>query len=208
MANILPTGIAVLDRMIGGGIPAGSVVAITAKPASQSELILYELTAARPTLYLTTLRSRAAVAQALEEAQTRVGDPHIHDLGREAPLDHANQQIRTLPEGASLIIDPVDPLESGGSVRYSSFLSELQTHMTNTGSVAFLHAMEGRSVGEERDLTEYMADVVFRLETKVQGDTLENRLAVPKFRGGPAMDEPIKLELRDRVSIDTSRDIA
>lgn len=208
MATTLPTGIDVLDRMLNGGIPAGSVVAVSAKPASQSELILYELTAARPTLYLSTRRSRAAVADALKAARTRVGDPHIQDLGMEAPLDHANRAIRTLPDGATLIIDPVNPLETTGEARYGTFLNELQTHMTNTGGVAYLHATEGRSVPDERDLTEYMADVVFQLETELRGDNLENRLAVPKFRGGPAMDEPIKLELRDRVSIDTSRDIA
>lgn len=208
MRNTLPTGIDVLDRMLGGGIPPGSVVAISAKPASQSELILYELTAARPTLYLSTIRSRASVADAIDSARTRVGDPHIQDLGMDAPLDHAHRQIQALPEGATLIIDPVDPLESVGKPRYGHFLNELNTQMKNTGGVAYLHAIEGRATPEQRDLTEYMADVVFRLETELRGDNLENRLAVPKFRGGPAMDEPIKLELRDRVSIDTSRDIA
>lgn len=208
MVETLPTGIEVLDRMLEGGIPAGSVVALTAKPASQSELILYELTAERPTLYLTSLRSRAAVAQSLQAAETQVGDPHIQDLGMDAPLDHANRQIQALPEGATLIIDPIDPLEEAGGPRYGHFLNELQTHMTNTGGIAYLHAIEGRTAPDQRDLTEYMADVVFRLETELRGDNLENRLAVPKLRGGPAMDEPIKLELRDRVSIDTSRDIA
>lgn len=208
MSRTLPTGIDVLDRMLGGGIPTGSVVAITADPASQSELILYELTAARPSLYLSTLRSRASVADALEAAQTPVGDPHIQDVGRDAPLDHVNRQMRTIPEGATLIVDPVDPLEAAGEARYGSFLNELATHMTNTGGIAYLHGTEGRSVADTRDVTEYMADVVFRLETEVRGDSIENRLAVPKFRGGPALDEPIKLELREQVSIDTSRDIA
>ncbi len=208
MRKTLPTGIDVLDRMLGGGIPEGSVVILSAQPASQAELILYELTATRPTLYLSTRRTRAAVADAVESTKVRVGNPHIQDLGLDAPLDHANRAVRTLPEGATLIVDPIDPLEKAGENRYASFLNELQTHMTNTGGIAYLHAIDGRSVPDERDLTEYMADVVFRLDTTVTGDSLENRLAVPKFRGGPAMDEPIKLELRDQVSIDTSRDIA
>ena len=208
MATTLRTGIDVLDRMLGGGIPAGSVVVLSAQPASQSELILYELTAARPTLYLSTRRTSASVSDAIEAAQTRVGDPHILDLGLDAPLDHANREMRMLPDGASMIIDPIDPLESTDETRYANFLNELQTHMTNTGGVAYLHATEGRSVPEQRDLTEYMADVIFNLDTELRGDSLDNRLTVPKFRGGPAMDEPIKLELRDRVSIDTSRDIA
>ena len=53
-----------------------------------------------------------------------------------------------------------------------------------------------------------MADVVFDLDTSVKGDRIENHLTVPKFRGGIAVPDVIKLELREQVDIDTSRDIA
>jgi hypothetical protein len=46
------------------------------------------------------------------------------------------------------------------------------------------------------------------LNIEVNGDRIENRLAVPKFRGGRALTDIIKLELAESVSIDTSRDIA
>lgn len=208
MAGKLPTGIDVLDRMLGGGIPAGSVIALTAAPASQSELILYELTAARRTLYLTTQRSPESVGDALERTPTRVGKPNIQAVPGDMPLDHAIQQVRTLPEESNLIIDPVDPFEEEPIGQYRHFLNTLQTHMINTDSITMLHCLDGRHAPQLRDLTEYMADVVFQLETTVSGESLTNRLTVPKFRGGRALDEPIKLELRERVSIDTSRDIA
>jgi hypothetical protein len=57
-------------------------------------------------------------------------------------------------------------------------------------------------------VTEHVADVVFQLHTEYSGDTVETRLAVPKFRGGRALSETIKLELAESVRIDTSRDIA
>lgn len=208
MREILPTGIGVLDRMLEGGLPEGSMIALTASPTSQSELILYELTAQRPTLYITTRRSAEAIHDAFERTNTRVGQPNIQAVPGDAPLDHIKDMIRTLPEGSNLIIDPIDPIEQVGSRRYTAFLNGLQTQMINTNSLAFLHCIEGRSIPEERDITEYVADVIFGLETTVTGDRVDNRLAVPKFRGGRAMDEPIKLELRDSVSIDTSRDIA
>jgi hypothetical protein len=53
-----------------------------------------------------------------------------------------------------------------------------------------------------------MADVVFDLSTDFEGSEVENRLAVPKFRGGTALDETIKLKLAEGVTVDTSRDIA
>lgn len=208
MPPLLPTGIDVLDRLLDGGIPAGSVVVLSASPASQSELILYQLTAARRTLYLSTIRSPAAITDAFERTKTPIGNPNVREVPGDAPLDHAARMLRTLPERSTLILDPIDPLERLDEHRYRHFMNELQTHMINTESVAFLHGIEGRNVPSLRDTTEYMADVVFDLETQVTGDSLENRLAVPKFRGGRAMDEPIKLQLREQVSIDTSRDIA
>ncbi|PSP59844.1 transcriptional regulator, partial [Halobacteriales archaeon QH_7_66_37] len=43
MADRLRTGIDVLDRKLGGGLPAGSMVTLSASPRSQAELFLYEL---------------------------------------------------------------------------------------------------------------------------------------------------------------------
>ncbi|MDS0292659.1 RAD55 family ATPase [Halogeometricum luteum] len=207
MSDRLTTGITVLDRELGGGIPAGSIVALLADPASQSELFLYELTAVRGTLYLTTVRSDQAVEDAISRTRTRVGSPTVRDVGAEAPLDAANKLVRDLPEGANLIVDVVDVLEAADPVRYRAFLNGLQTHMVNTGGLAVLHGMKGDAPTNRR-YTEHMADVVFDLRTAVDGAEIENRLAVPKFRGGRAPEETIKLRLSEQVAVDTSRDIA
>ncbi|MEA1929929.1 RAD55 family ATPase [Halohasta litorea] len=210
MSRRLSTGIDVLDRQLDGGIPTGSIVLFSADPASQSELLLYEVTAVRMALYLTTIRSDQAVQDALDRTSryTNVGEPTIRDIGVEAPLDQGNKLLGTLPTESTLIVDTLDPLERQEASRYRYFLNQLQTQMRNTESIAILHAMEGRSVPELRDVTEHMADVVFKLNTEVQGTEIVNRLSVPKFRGGRALDETIKLKLSTGVSIDTSRDIA
>jgi len=210
MSRRLSTGVDVLDRQLDGGIPTGSIVLFTADPASQSELLLYEMTAVRSALYLTTLRSEQAVSDALDRTNryTRVGEPTIRDVGVEAPLDGVNKLLGTVPEESTLIVDTLDALERQEPSRYRYFLNQLQTQMTNTESVAVLHAMDGRSVPVLRDVSEHMADVVFDLDTERQGTEIVNRLSVPKFRGGRALDETIKLKLSTGVSIDTSRDIA
>ncbi len=210
MSRRLSTGIDVLDRQLDGGIPTGSIVLFSADPASQSELLLYEVTAVRMTLYLTTIRSDQAVQDALDRTSryTTVGEPTIRDIGVEAPLDQGNKLVGTMPAESTLIIDSLDPLERQDASRYRYFLNQLQTQMQNTDSIAILHAMDGRSVPVLRDVTEHMADVVFNLNTEIQGTEIVNRLSVPKFRGGRALDETIKLKLSSGVSIDTSRDIA
>jgi KaiC/GvpD/RAD55 family RecA-like ATPase len=207
MADRLPTGISVLDRQLGGGIPPGSILLLSADPASQSESLLYEFAAARGTLYVTTIRSEQAVRDAIDRYRGAMGRLSVRDAGDYPPIDNATRLVKDLPENSNLIVDVVDPLENTEPTRYRRFLNELQTHLVNTGSVAVLHAMHGEDT-PNRSLTEHMADVVFDLRTDTTGSQIVNRLAVPKFRGGSALEETIKLKLTDGVTIDTSRDIA
>ncbi|MFQ3319597.1 MAG: KaiC/GvpD/RAD55 family RecA-like ATPase [Natronomonas sp.] len=208
MSERLRTGISVLDRKLNGGIPAGSIVALAAQPASQAELFLYELTATRGTLYLSLDRNGDSVSNSISTAPTRTGDPTVRDVTGDAPIDNAAKLVSALPDSSNLIVDPVDVLERQEPTRYRNFLNELQNHIYNTDSLAILHCLDGHNVPELRDTTEHMADIVFQLDTQVKGDRIENHLAVPKFRGGQALADVIKLELSDQVEIDTSRDIA
>lgn len=209
MVNRLRTGIDVFDRKLGGGLPSGSIVALTANPASQAELFLYELTATRGTLWLSLDRSAEAVRESIGNTPADTGDPTVRHISGEAPLDNAGKLVSALPETSNLIIDPVDVLESQEPhSRFRSFLNDLQNHIFNTNSLAILHCLDGRSVPALRDTTEHFADVVFELQIDTSGDEVANRLAIPKFRGGRAPADTIKLDLEEEVSVDTSRDIA
>jgi len=207
MVTRLPTGVEVLDRRIDGGLPEGSVVAYATPPASQGELLLYQLTTTRPTLYITTDRTAEAVTDAFERTRAPVGDPAIRYVRGDAPLENARRLFRQTSGVVNVVVDPVDTLERAERSRYQNFLNELQNHMRNTGGLAVLHCMKGTGA-EHRSVTEHMADVVFDLTLNVKSAEVETRLAVPKFRGGGALRETIKLELAERVEIDTSRDIA
>ena len=204
----LSLGIGPLDRELEGGLPPGSVVAYCAPPASQSELLLYELTRIRETLYLSTDRSEDAVADALEKATCPTGDPEIRFVPGDAPLENARRMVRSVGEGSNVIIDAGDTLERTDRGRYQRFLNELGNHMQNTGSAAIIHCMDAASTPDLRATTHHMVDVVFDLRQQRNGTEVETRLGVPKFRGGRALQETIKLELEERVRVDTSRDIA
>ncbi|WIV66439.1 RAD55 family ATPase [Natrialbaceae archaeon AArc-T1-2] len=208
MEGRLQTGINVLDRKLDGGIPPGCIVAYTADPASQSELLLYELTAARGTLYVTTQRSDDAVRHAIDSSMARVGSPTVRHLDSDEPLSEATRLIGALPDGANLIIDPVDVLERTDRHEYVDFLNTLKDRMLETGSLAFLHCLKSDAEPENRPTTTHVADAVFDLRTTVGATELENFLTIPKYRRGGAPSETIKLELSERVEIDTSRDIA
>lgn len=207
-ARTLSTGIDVLDRKLDGGIPAGRMIALLASPGCQSELFLYEMATARKTVYLTTERTTAEIETELEQTETASGDVDVRGLEASDPVGDAQTVVEDLPEQSMLIVDPIDPLETTNEERYRAFLNEVKTRTVETGSLALLHCLDGRDVPLQRDRTEYHVDVIFDLVTNLRGGSIENRLSIPKFRGGQSLTDAIDLDLTSDVTIDVSRKIA
>lgn len=209
MAARLPTGIKTLDRQLDGGIPPGSLVVVNAPPISQSELILQQVVQERNTLYVTIERQKADVQDNFESELLETNQLVIRHPNLDSPLDNTRDALRQVTNQANIIIDSSKLLElADDQARYINFLNELTTQLTNTNSIAFIHCIEGSNTPELRDTTLQMADIVLDLAVDTTGDRVENKLSVPKFRGGAALKDNIKLELRDEVRVDTSRDIA
>ena len=203
----LPTGISVLDREFGGGLPSGSVVVLKADPASQSELIVERFSRPRTCRYLTTVRAADAVEPTLSLDDDADRETTVAETDREDPIEDVLAAASDLPDRGTLVIDSIEPLEAVDGARYGSFLTDLRQRVGDADGVALIHAFK-TNTGENRRLTEQVADVIFDLRTTVTSAEIVNRLIVPKFRGGAALEEPLKLKLTDSVSIDTSRDIA
>ena len=205
----LPTGIPVLDRELGGGLPAGSVVVLKADPASQSELFLNTFTHVRETVYLTSVRSAAAVVDGIDDSAVETGDPVVEGVYHEDPIEETRDNLGALPDNGTLILDSAEPLEDAAPERYRPLLADIGERVEEAEATAMIHALKGGGARSRNRLaTEQVADVVFDLRTRITSTAIENRLAVTKFRGGAALEEPVKLTLTDTVSIDTSRDIA
>lgn len=208
MSTRLPTGIDVLDNRLGGGVSAGSIVALSAPPASQAELLLAEFVVPRETLYLTFERPAAVVSESLTRTEIDTGEPTVRAVDADDSIDEALDILDELPERSTVVVDSHSVIERAERSAFLEFMTGLRQRLDNTGSLAVLHCLDGHDVSPLRDSTEHLADVVFRLTTDTTGATVENRLAVPKFRGGRALTETLKLTLTDRVAVDTSRDIA
>lgn len=206
----VPTGIASLDRELDGGIPTGSIVVLTAKPASQAELLLQSISTRedRDTFYVTTQRSKEAIRDSYNRVPRELSMPTIRSVDSESPLDSADDLVARIPEETTVIFDTANTLEERDPMRYRRFLNRLQTHMINTGGIAILFSLKGENIPKNRDVSYSMCDIVFNLYTEVDSGQITNELAVPKFRGGRALEETISLELTESVRIDTSRDIA
>jgi len=204
----LPTGISVLDREFNGGIPSGSVAVLTADPASQSELILDRFARVRECRYLTTVRSAEATEASLTPDDDDGDELTVIDASGDDRLETVLDAAEDLPEHGTLIVDSVEVLEDRDREAYTEFLTDLRQRVVDAEGLALLHALKSPSEGEGRMVTQQVSDLVFDLRTTVTGTEISNRLVIPKFRGGAALEEPLKLKLTDSVTIDTSRDIA
>lgn len=71
-----------------------------------------------------------------------------------------------------------------------------------------LHCVGGRDRPVARSYSLERAEVVWELRERFRPGGIDTYLTVPKFRGGAALADLLKLELTDGVRVDTSRDIA
>lgn len=205
---VLPTGIEILDEYLDGGLLPGSVVGLFTEPVSQSELLLARLTHARDTLYLTVHRSPETVTRSLERSGADMENTTVCDIGSDGRLDDAFDLIEQTPPDWNVVIDPMNALESVAEHRLSTFLNATQSHLATVDGLLYLHCLTGDTIPASRWYTSYHADVVFELDSEINGDRVDDRLFVRKNRGRSALPEAIKLELLDHVEVDTSREIA
>lgn len=210
----MSTGVSVVDDRLGGGFPAGSLVALVAPPETQSELLLYQLTAQRQTLYLSTLRSEEGVKEAFDRSSIDVGNPMVAYAEPDTAFDEIGDVVGRAGTRMNLIVDAANTLERRDPAAYQSFINKLHTYVRRTGSIAMLHCHDTDAIETDpaaargREITLGISDAVLELRRTVAGNDVETALVVSKFRGGSALTEPIKLELTDDVRVDTSRDLA
>ncbi|WP_312911472.1 DUF7125 family protein [Natronosalvus caseinilyticus] len=192
----LPIGVDAVDRALGGGVPAGSIVTLTAPPASQVEHLLYGVTAVRGTLYLATDRSKAQLERAIQAAPRRTGTPTIRSLAGERvevedDLDRVLELLEKLPEGATVIVDVVDALERAGRRSYREFLSSVFERVVETESVVVLYGLRDGHEPRNRRLTVQVSDVVLEVPSPNRGGAVgsDPRLRVSKCRFGRTIPE-------------------
>lgn len=198
----LSTGLDGLDRALDGGFPAGSLVALTAPPDSQSELLCYEFAAANDARYLSTFRPadevREVLGATLPDAGVSVEQTHASDL-----LESPAATLEELDlDGSAVVIDTATELEQAGRDQYRRALDVCKRRLRATDSVAFLHCLDVEPTPMRRGLTLGRADVTLRLRFTGLPDRLDPRLFVTKFRGGVAPTEGFAVRFDGRASID------
>lgn len=204
----LSTGVSALDRFLDGGLPAGTIVAVTAPPESQSELLLYELVANHPSLYVSTVRSAELMADVFDRLPFDVGNPAVRYAEPARALDAADDYHAMVGDRGVVVVDPANVLETKSRDRYQEFLNAFGNHMRNVDGVGVLHCYRSDPQPSLRSVTTAFADVVMTVERDTTGSYVDNYLGLAKHRGGLSPEEQLKLDFEERLTVDTSRDIA
>lgn len=205
-------GVRAVDRALNGGVRPGGIVLLAAPPSSQVEEFLYSFSEPRETLYATTVRGEDVVREAFEATGVVSGGVDANDVVVESHVesarDQVNDAVKRLDERSTLVVDSVDVIEDGdGDREYRYFLSEVQTELRNTGSVAVFYGVKKPPVPGNRRVTEQVVDVSLDLSCMTQGEDSSVELSVLKNRGGEVPEDPLTIDLTSGVSVDRSQNI-
>lgn len=207
----LSTGVQAIDRTFGGGIPAGSLVALTAPPEAQVGPLLHAGVHVRPTLYFTTIRTEAAIREELGRVMPDPKLKSVQHVGVDGALVDILAGVQALDTAEDAIVAILDPLEETASQEaFVTFLNDFSDRLQETGSIGIVHCLDTEDTPANRKLTLAAADFVWQLRCERSGRKLSYSLDVPKASGITLPDEDRRLDLHlgETVTIDTSRDIA
>lgn len=203
----VPTGIAMLDRHLDGGLKPGSITGLVAPPASQVNPLFYSLLENRSWLYVSTYRSERAVVEELSDLLSSSVD--VEHVGVERPARNLNRALNDLNGNRHVIVDTMNPIEEvTNRRRYTALLNGLKEYLLDSDRIAVLHCTRRDGVPPLRETTLTMTDVVWQLDLEVSDTNVENRMIIPKYRSRRTVDEVIKLDLGQEVTVDNSRNIA
>lgn len=201
------TGLPFLDRRIDGGFATGSLLALSAPPRCQSELLLRRFVRSRRTLYVSLTRPVSEVRAWADEGRGSAPELTVIDPEPRTLLDDIGAVEGSLLPESFVIVDRSNALETADREEYLAFLDRLQETLRDADSVGVLHCSQRTPPPPRRGLTLDRADQVWQLELLPLSREIKNRLLVTKSRWGRALREPIDLLLTDRVQVDTSRRI-
>ena len=227
----LPTGVDILDRNLNGGLPCGALVYFSANPKSTPEVFLYELSMPRKTYYVTTHKNPRYIKRNMKELDFESPGMEFINLHEEyyhKILPATPNRPEAAKKLTKYINDWLDGLKKKKEDNFTiifdnfSFLIDLgietdslkhlldKTYdiISENNSICYLMIVKGMHHESVENHIQYWCDVIFDIDLERKGDKIINKLTLPKIRGMNPITDYIKFKVTDRITIDTSRDIA
>ncbi|HTY91356.1 MAG TPA: ATPase domain-containing protein [Methanocella sp.] len=227
----LPTGVDILDRNLNGGLPSGALVYFSANPKSMPEVFLFELTIPRKTYYITTHKNPRYIKRHMMELDFEsnnvefidLHDEYYHKILHDTPdrqwaskklVQYINEWLDSLKirneKNFTIIFDSFSFLLEVGieSDTLKPILDKIYDIINDGNSICYLMMIKGIHHESVENRVQYWCDVIFDIDLERKGDKIINKLTLPKIRGMSPITDFIKFRVTDRITIDTSRDIA
>ena len=234
-SSVKSTGIFILDRNLGGGLPSGSVVYLSGDPESMSEIFLHQCTQTRKTYYVVTGRKPQYVAQNIRSMGYDISEIAFIDIYSEYYLTAQGELVDNVGNEYvdNQIIDfmiynlqniEAEEESSDVNILFDTFSFFLNLNV-NVGQIKKLMNVIYETTKELDGMT-YLyglknthdraleneiinaCDVVFDIELLRNSDEIVSRLSIPKIRGMAPITDMLKFRISDGIQIDTSTDIA
>jgi len=190
----------IFDEILGGGIPAGSIIFFSADPSLPSEQILYNLCASRKTYYLVTDRHPKRVKEEISAA----GFSNIEVIDLRDCNTFKILEVLDVADDANIVIDTFLPFIN------DTALLENIVEVSGSDKDILLYLCIPKGSCEETALSRliYICDVFMDIRAERTGDEIIVKFAAPKIRGATPLTKYVRLKISpNSVEIDTSRDI-
>lgn len=229
MQRATPTGIALLDKRLDGGLPSGSFVCLYADPIAMPEAFLYQFACVSKSYYFTTNRPARFILRDMQSFRLDTKNVNFIDVFTQYYLNEFGQFVvedryrdkeifdfvadmlnQIASQGASVIVDSLSfflNLEVEWGLK-DWLLNKLYARSKETEMPVYVYLTKNvhpiSVVYKVLDLS----DVVINVESERVGERIISKFALPKIRGRRPINEYFRFLVEEGVQIDTSRDIA
>ena len=229
------TGIFILDRNLGGGLPSGSVVYLSGDPESMSEIFLHQFTQTRKTYYVVTGRRPKYVAQNIQHMGYDISEITFVDVYSEYYVTAQGELVDNM--GNEYVDNQIvefmiynlqnigaEEESSDVNILFDTFSFFLNLNVTagqikklmnviyettkKLNGMAYLYGLKGTHDRALENTIINACDVVFDIELIRNSDEIVSRLSIPKIRGMIPISDMLKFRISEGIQIDTSTDIA
>ncbi len=225
----IPTGIDILDKRLGGGLPVGTMVCIFANPIAMPEVFLHQFATVHITYYFTTVRPARFVRENIENMGfssdniefidvfekyylSETGAFVVEDMYRDRNIfDFVDAKLSEIQdENAVIIFDNLSFfLKLDVPVGLKEWLiNKIYVTTKNIKGISYCYMIKDIHPRDLESLVIDLSDAVFDIDVERHGDRIVNRLAIPKVRNMQPISETFRYYISEGVQIDTSRDIA
>lgn len=224
-----PTGIALLDKRLDGGLPAGSFVCLYADPIAVPEAFLYQFATVSKSYYLNTNRPAKFIVRDMQAMKLDVKNVNFIDVFTQYYLNEFGQFVvedrYRDKEIFDFVADTLNTIANDDAIVIVDSISFFLNLNVEWGLKDWLlNKLYARSKEAEAPVYVYLvknlhpisvvykvldlSDVVIDVESERVGERIISKFALPKIRGRKPINEYFRFVVEEGVQIDTSRDIA